>query len=128
MLLCAFQRRCVDVEALRPRADLMAVAERVASERECAQLAAIAGPQRLEAFYRLWTLKEARLKSQGQGLDFALMRGLEFEPVAAGGDAACVHLPVAGLQLALCSTTIGELPERLSGEPLAWQRLRLLTP
>ncbi len=118
----------VDLEALRPRADLMAIAERVASERECAQLAAASGTQQLQAFYRLWTLKEAALKSQGQGLDFARMRGLEFEAVDLGGDAASAHLPRAGLQLALCSLALAALPERLADEPLAWQRLRRLTP
>ncbi len=120
----------VDLEVLRPRADLMAIAERVASQRECAQLAATHdGPERLQAFYRLWTLKEAALKSTGQGLDFARMRGLEFEPVPADGMAACTPLPRAGLQLAVCCTAaLGELPGQAAGMPLAWQRLRVLTP
>ena len=118
----------VDLEVLRPRTGLMAIAERVASEQECAQLAAMVGPPQLEAFYRLWTLKEAWLKSHGQGLDFALMRRLAFEPAEADINAASVHLPRAGLQISVCSAGLASLPERLADEPLQWRGFRQLTP
>jgi 4'-phosphopantetheinyl transferase len=56
----------VDVEDIRPiDTD---VAKRYFSPAENASLAALGGWERLEAFYRCWTRKEAILKAEGVGL------------------------------------------------------------
>jgi phosphopantetheinyl transferase len=58
----AHTRTGVDVEWLRPRAAVHQ-AERVFSRTEAVQLLALSGVERLEAFYALWTLKEAACKA-----------------------------------------------------------------
>jgi len=112
-----------DIESLRPRRDFLGIAERVASPAECAQLARLEGAAQLEAFYRLWTLREAWLKRRGRGLDLHQMQELHFE-ANAHGDLACALLPQARLMLALDVENLGdaELPDELAGEVLVWQR------
>jgi len=68
----------IDIERLRPRADVLALAATVHSPAQCAALAALPGEAQLQSFYRGWTLKEAWLKRQGLGLDFARMRGQDY--------------------------------------------------
>lgn len=60
----------VDVEHMRPVDDTGL--EGVLSPREQQALAALAGSERHEAFYRCWTRKEALIKAHGAGLDIAL--------------------------------------------------------
>jgi len=54
----------VDVEALRPLPDYLAIAARTFSEAESRQIAAA----QLQAFYNCWTRKEAYVKALGTGL------------------------------------------------------------
>jgi 4'-phosphopantetheinyl transferase len=113
----------VDIESLRARRDVLAIAERVASPAECAHLASLTGATQLEAFYRLWTLREAWLKRRGRGLDLQQMQGLRFEPDEQG-DLACALLPRAHLMVALDVENLAgaALPSELASEPLHWQR------
>lgn len=64
----------VDVEAMRPIADFMQIAERFFTAGERARLEALPVPQRPRGFYRLWTSKEALLKALGTGLPGGLER------------------------------------------------------
>lgn len=64
----------VDVEALRPRPRALQLAQRYFTADETAALAALPGDDRQQAFYRLWTAKEAVLKALGRGLAFGLER------------------------------------------------------
>lgn len=75
----------VDVEALRPRPRALQLAQRYFTADEMAALAALPVDDRQQAFYRLWTAKEAVLKALGRGLAFGLERvGFRLE---AGGTA-----------------------------------------
>jgi 4'-phosphopantetheinyl transferase len=75
----------VDVEALRQRPRALQLAQRYFTADEAAALAALPEDGRLQAFYRLWTAKEAVLKALGRGLSFGLHRvGFRLE---AGGAA-----------------------------------------
>jgi len=59
----------IDVEYVRrPVADLEDLARRFFSKREHATLLALPPPQRVKAFFRGWTCKEAYLKAIGTGL------------------------------------------------------------
>ena len=58
----------VDVEAHDRPTPLLEIARRQFAEHEHAALAALPEGDRLEAFYRHWTLKEAYLKARGLGL------------------------------------------------------------
>lgn len=62
----------VDVEALLPIRDLDGLAATVFSERELSAFLSLPGPDRLLAFYRGWTRKEALLKAMGGGLSIPL--------------------------------------------------------
>ncbi len=58
----------VDVERLRPVPCMAGVAACCFSPRERALLAALGGAERVRAFFRVWTRKEAWLKATGFGL------------------------------------------------------------
>ncbi|HET7662317.1 MAG TPA: 4'-phosphopantetheinyl transferase superfamily protein, partial [Rhodanobacteraceae bacterium] len=62
----------VDIERVRPRRSYMALAERFFAASEHALLASLPEDQRLPAFVRLWTAKEAMLKAHGRGLAYGL--------------------------------------------------------
>jgi 4'-phosphopantetheinyl transferase len=62
----------VDVEQLRPDSDLEAIARRFFSAREQSQLAALPAEQKVDAFFRCWTRKEAYIKATGDGLSLPL--------------------------------------------------------
>jgi 4'-phosphopantetheinyl transferase len=62
----------VDVEALRPTADLDQIAERFFSAQERAALRALPRAAQLAAFFRCWTRKEAYIKARSTGLSFPL--------------------------------------------------------
>jgi len=73
--LFAFSRRReigVDVEHVRRDFDVEAIAGRFFSAHELAQLAAIPAEQRVDAFFRCWTRKEAYIKATGEGLSLPL--------------------------------------------------------
>lgn len=64
----------IDIERLRPRPRVMALADRFFHPAEAAALEVLDNTQREEAFLRLWTCKEAVLKALGRGLAFGLER------------------------------------------------------
>jgi 4'-phosphopantetheinyl transferase len=75
--LCAVamgQELGVDVEFVREPLDFEGLADRFFAREEVAVLRAIPDGQRLEAFFRCWTRKEAILKATGTGLAFPLDR------------------------------------------------------
>jgi 4'-phosphopantetheinyl transferase len=58
----------IDVEYVRPLSDAEEISARFFSSRENDALRALPQDQRLAAFYRCWTRKEAYLKAIGDGL------------------------------------------------------------
>jgi phosphopantetheinyl transferase len=58
----------VDVERLRPRRDLVRLAERWLPEPDAAAVSAAAETEREPVFYAAWTRYEARVKCSGTGL------------------------------------------------------------
>lgn len=64
----------IDVESLRPRPRALQLAQRYFTDDEAATLAALSVDDRQQAFYRLWTAKEAVLKALGRGVAFGLER------------------------------------------------------
>ncbi len=76
MALAEEGRVGVDVEVVRPLADLEEVAARVFHPEERAELSAAGADERarLTPFYRLWTRKEALVKALGGGLSLPLER------------------------------------------------------
>lgn len=57
----------IDVEAINKDADVMALARTAFSPAECDELSAMPSDQRIAAFFRGWTRKEACLKLLGTG-------------------------------------------------------------
>lgn len=64
----------VDIEYVRPQKNLTGMLRHIASPREQAQLTALPAPAAQQAFYRLWTRKEALIKGIGRGLGMGLRR------------------------------------------------------
>ena len=65
----------VDIERVRPLADMDALTLRVFSDGERAALAAVPADQRTAAFFAGWTRKEAYIKARGEGI--ALLGAIE---------------------------------------------------
>ena len=80
----------VDVERVRPQLDWPRLARRVLAEGERAELDSMPEGSRRDAFFRLWTCKEAWAKASGRGLGAGLAR---IELTLAGGDPAFVAVP-----------------------------------
>lgn len=110
----------IDVESLaRPR-DHLALAETVHSPAQRAELAALPAEARTQVFLQAWTLKEAWLKAREQGLDFALMRALDFGDDPEGDVAVTT---IGALVLAVACNP--KLPVRIEGPTNAvWRRCR----
>ncbi len=62
----------IDVEYLRPMPDAEQIATRFFSAPEQASLLALPAEQRVPAFFRCWTRKEAFIKAIGEGLYYPL--------------------------------------------------------
>ena len=62
----------VDIEWRRPLDDLGAIAEQTFSLRERRTLLALPETERVPAFFRCWTRKEAFVKAVGEGLSYPL--------------------------------------------------------
>ena len=58
----------VDIEAVREGIDYVAIAKRFFSQAEQTALLALSEPRRAEAFFTIWTRKEAYVKLKGGGL------------------------------------------------------------
>jgi 4'-phosphopantetheinyl transferase len=73
----------IDVEQIRRDFDLEAIALRFFSTHEQKQLAALPAYEKVDAFFRCWTRKEAYIKATGDGLSLPLS---QFDvSLAAGG-------------------------------------------
>jgi 4'-phosphopantetheinyl transferase len=84
--LLAFARRReigVDVEQVRLDSDLEAIARRFFSVREQDLLGALSAEERVDAFFRCWTRKEAYIKATGDGLSLPLS---QFDVSLAAGE------------------------------------------
>ena len=62
----------VDIERIRPRRSVTALARRFFSPAEQGEVAA--APDRMRAFYRIWSRKEAVIKADGRGVAIGLDR------------------------------------------------------
>jgi 4'-phosphopantetheinyl transferase len=68
----------VDIEDLSRELEAVELARQYFSAAEAAVVAGVGAAERLRTFYRFWSLKEAALKSIGEGLPFGL-DAFEFE-------------------------------------------------
>jgi 4'-phosphopantetheinyl transferase len=62
----------IDVEQARPEVEIESLGRRFFSQSEHSELMALPREQRVAAFYRFWTLKEAYIKAHGLGLSLPL--------------------------------------------------------
>lgn len=111
----------------RPR-KVAPLAQQCCTSDEQRELAVMEPAAQLQAFYRMWTLKEAWLKQRSLGLDFSLMRGLVARP--AGGDLPATALSLfdekAGLRLAVTMDIVVQpLPVQAEGLSFTTERWHL---
>lgn len=101
----------IDVERIREMEDTPAIARRFFSPDEVAMIGRLHGPDRLERFFELWTLKEAYVKGLGRGLAVPLDSftfgfgddGLQFDTRAdAGRWQFWLFEPAREARVALC--------------------------
>jgi 4'-phosphopantetheinyl transferase len=88
----------VDLERHRPIADFMGIAGRFFSAIERDTIAALSVDQRLRAFFRCWTRKEAFVKATGDGIGVALDSFTV--PVNSGAPSHGTHELIAPIELA----------------------------
>lgn len=69
----------VDIEFHRPRRNLLELARQWFHPLEAHMLARLSEPERTDRFYRLWTLKEAWIKNQGETLMSGALGTVQFE-------------------------------------------------
>jgi 4'-phosphopantetheinyl transferase len=62
----------IDLEHIRPIPEVDQIAERILSPQENEKFRALAGTEKLEAFFQYWTCKEAYIKARGEGLSLPL--------------------------------------------------------
>jgi 4'-phosphopantetheinyl transferase len=72
----------IDIEKLGRNSDLQGIARRFFSTCEQQQLAELSGEEKVQAFFRCWTRKEAYIKATGDGLSVSLT---EFDVSLAAG-------------------------------------------
>ena len=70
--LTAGARVGIDLEAVNNHPDLLELAERIFSPADLQLFQSLATGEKLPAFYRAWTRKEAYLKARGEGIAEAL--------------------------------------------------------
>lgn len=110
----------VDVEAIRPAANVDEIAARLFSPAEQRALASLPPAQRMEASFQCWTRKEAYVKGVGAGLSFPLRtvdvwaRGRP-RTVVSGWSIHQVNL-VPGFAAAVAGADVGEW---IPGVPLS---------
>lgn len=112
----------IDVERIRDMDDASAIARRFFSPDEVTAIDGLRGPDRLERFFELWTLKEAYVKGLGRGLTLPLDSfafgvhdtGLRFHTTADAGTWRFWLLePAPHARLALCVQAADDEPVRI---------------
>ena len=100
----------VDVERIRSMEDIDEISSRFFSRHEVALLSALRGEEKTEAFFDLWTRKEALMKADGSGLTDALIQFDTLSNVernAAHLDAEGGTVPLSGWTLRLLQPAKG---------------------
>lgn len=120
----------VDVEPANRRAESMQLARRFFAPEETALLETLEGDARREAFFTLWTLKEAAVKATGEGLSRALDSFTVFlapprlvmREARAAGDWRLAHWRLGAHHLALAGRCADWRPRLAEAEPAALLR------
>ena len=110
----------VDIESLKPRPHALELARRFFTPHEAVALNAMPAAEREDAFYRLWTAKEALLKAIGHGLAHALdrvgfgfagskleLRELDLQPTRTEAGAVIATPSIEGWNLLECAPLPG---------------------
>lgn len=116
VVICALGQHCelgVDVEQVAPRERLLALARRFFSADECAQLGGLSGAAQHDAFYDIWTAREAYFKALGCGLTgFADPEASAVATTTALGWQRRRVAEIPDYRIALCWRPNGPTPDR----------------
>ena len=83
----------VDLEVRAPRKDFDGIGSSVYGPQERIALSAVAGREKADFFYRLWTLKEALIKALGTGFSLNPSRFEVPQPILDGERSAVFRFP-----------------------------------
>jgi 4'-phosphopantetheinyl transferase len=97
----------IDVEQVRPRASLLDMADRFFAPAEAAAIRRLPPERREEAFFHVWTRKEAFIKATAQGLSYGLDR---FEVSVPPDDPARIRLIEGDPETAAAWSMVSLLP------------------
>ncbi|TLX21239.1 4'-phosphopantetheinyl transferase family protein [Thermomonas fusca] len=112
----------VDIELPRRVRDWNALARFVFSPEECRRVDAAGDALCAEVFHALWTLKEARGKRSGEGLQPRAARAVTAQPAdAANAEALGWAFGEGALALALAPGTRLERADGVPGTPAYWR-------
>ena len=91
----------VDIEQLRPRKNLLAIAQKKFSRQQLKQLQQVEGDERQRLFFQFWTVMEAKLKARGGSVfdrpACAITSGMSRCFLLPSGYIAALHLRNSGL-------------------------------
>jgi 4'-phosphopantetheinyl transferase len=99
----------VDIEEVRTNSDLEGIAKRFFSAAEQQQLEGFHGEEKVQAFFRCWTRKEAYIKATGDGLSLPLRQfDVSLEAGSSHALLATRPDPSEAAQWRLCEVPAGE--------------------
>ena len=112
----------VDIEAPARARDWARMAATVFSEVELKDVGGLDPADKLQQFYRIWTLKEAWFKSQGEALALEQLAALHTQAMPAGQGNARVWQP-EGVTLALVASAAAQIVGGgwIAASPSWWQ-------
>jgi len=94
--LTARARIGIDLEWMQAKNDLPGIAKRILSEADHRAFLALSESEKVPAFFRIWTRKEAYLKATGEGITDALQQiSVSFGPEATSSVRDSRHAPGA---------------------------------
>ncbi|NTW52577.1 MAG: 4'-phosphopantetheinyl transferase superfamily protein [Chlorobiaceae bacterium] len=113
--ICPYTEIGIDIERIEPADDLMDVAGTHFSPAEQAKLGDLTEPARTQAFFRLWTIKEAVVKAKSLNLE----EGLQLPCVADSQDSRIIITTPGDGNPLTCLTDILEAPGYASALAIA---------
>jgi len=111
----------IDIEVQRKARPIAQLADMVCSPEEAQRLQSLAVAEQAQAFYRIWTLKEAFFKRLATGLDWSMIRLLTARPASQSAPSDSANAAIwegrhsgSPYTLSICCHLIHQAPPRVA--------------